>query len=45
MVKQALKVTDAHRRKLKLPTKKDGSVVKQAVMLASKLAKRQRGRP
>jgi hypothetical protein len=45
MVKQALKVTDAHGRKSKLRTKKDGSVVKQAVVLASKLAKRQRGRP
>jgi hypothetical protein len=45
MVKQALKVTDAHRRKSKSRTQKDGSVVKQAVVLASKLAKRQRGRP
>jgi len=45
MVKQALKVTDAYSRKSKLRPKKDGSVVKQAVVLASKLAKRQRGRP
>jgi hypothetical protein len=45
MVKRALKVANAHSRKSKLRTKKDGSVVNQAVVLASKLAKRQRGRP
>jgi hypothetical protein len=45
MVDQALKIANIHGRKLKSQAKKDGSVVKQAVVLASKLAKRQRGRP
>ena len=45
MVDQALKIANIHNRKSKSQAKKDGSVVKQAVVLASKLAKRQRGRP
>jgi hypothetical protein len=45
MVKKALDVSAKRRLKAKLQKAKSRSVVEQAVVIASKLANRQRGRP